>query len=169
MRKIISLGLVLSICLGLAGCGNGSKYNLKDAKTCTIEGISFQYPKEWEAPAGEQNYIKKEDGKRIDFVNNEDEFDPCLSVIVTPLYESKDEYLEFDNKYCAGEIQRLKNITVAGQVCYHIEKFYGDDSPGNGEYYYFDSPKGVVIFHAMQNENYLKILPDILKTVTIEE
>lgn len=171
MRKIISLGLVFAMCIGLAGCGDNAKYNLKDAKTCTIEGISFQYPKEWEATDIKTSSI---DGKKsIDFKYNDVK---GLQVVVDSGHtQTKDETLESfkqstESFKIAGskDVQELGNTTVAGYVCYHIKTFFYNGSTSNGEYYFFDSPKGMVEFFSGQ-EDALQILPKILKTVTISQ
>lgn len=156
MRKIISLGLVFAMCLGLTGCGNGSKYNLKDAKTCTIEGISFQYPKEWEA----SDVTKTQSSEIVSFFGyNGDGNGNCDFDVHVYHNDTKDKSLEYFKKQDAAQI--LDNITVAGQDCCHV-KF------GTVEFYFFDSPKGMVSF-STSDEDVLKILPEMLKTITIDQ
>lgn len=156
MRKIISLGLILAICLGLAGCGNGSKYNLKDAKTCTIEGISFKYPKEWKA----SDTTKTQSSEIVSFFGyNGDGNGGCDFDVRVYHNDTKDKSLEYFKRQDLAQI--LDNITVAGQDCCHVKY-------GTVEFYFFDFPKGMVSF-STSDEDVLSILPEILKTVTISQ
>lgn len=177
MKKIISFCIIVALCLGLYGCGNNSKYNLKDAKTSTIDGVSFQYPKEWET-LGVVDDLDNDGtkyGTSISFECNNTEnessqiFDMfCLHVEVV-YYTNTADHIKWEESTAerlGSTFKILDNIDVAGQVCYHAYQYHSDDA--NCEYYYFDSPKGMVEFSSRQ-QDVLEILPDILKTVTINQ
>lgn len=148
--------------------GESSKYNLKNAKTCTIEDVSFQYPANWQTHDFTEDNVKNI--SFFDWANGSSTQNSqnklVLSVSIVGGVTKKPWLQYFEET--ADDFQRLENINVAGQICYHIKSEKRTDNSQYCEYYFFDSPKGVIEISSGQ-EDALQILPDILKTVTIEQ